>query len=91
MELYLRYKKQEKTDLYIWSLYWKKRLEFIFVVSMALLCIILFNPFNKKPLVIDSHVRLLLFIYGIIVLITSQWEDFYSNLPPWFKRFQFVV
>jgi uncharacterized membrane protein YiaA len=91
IEIYLRYKKKEKTDLYIWSLYWKKRLEFIFVISMAILCIILFNPINKSALVIDHHVQLLLFVYGIIILVTSHWEDFYGNLPPWFKKFQVIV
>ena len=51
---------------------WKSRIEYVFIILMAFLTIYLFNPFTKRPLVIDFHTKLLLFIYGIIVLLTSK-------------------
>jgi len=55
---------------------------------MAIVCIVLFNPISKGTLVVDDHIRLLLFVYGFIILITSNWHTFFGVLPPWFKTLQ---
>jgi len=88
LEKYYKYKNEENTPNSKWAIYWKERLEFIFIICMSFLCIILFYPFTKKPLVIDKDVRLLIFVYGIVILMTANWHLFIDNLPPWVKYVQ---
>jgi len=52
----------------------KETLEFLFIISTALVCIIVFYPFYKEPVIIDKHTRVLLFLYGFIILITANWS-----------------
>jgi hypothetical protein len=89
--LYYKLENEVHTPNSIWALYWKERLEFIFVVCMAIVCIILFNPFSSGPLVVDHHVRFLLFVYGFIILIDTKWHTFFGEMPPWFKTLQHLV
>ena len=91
LEIYYKIEKKEGTAWSNWALYWKERLEFVFIISMAIVCIILFNPFSKGSLVVDDHVRLLLFVYGFIILITSNWHTFFGEMPPWFKSLQSLL
>jgi hypothetical protein len=70
-----------------WALYWKERFEFVFIVSMSLLCMLLFNPFYKGALVVDHAVRKLFFLYGVLILITCNWNTFFK-LPPWLITIQ---
>jgi hypothetical protein len=51
---------------------WREKVEYFFVILMALLCIGLFNPFYKGDIIIDGHTRMLLFIYGFVILLTSK-------------------
>jgi hypothetical protein len=62
------------TKQYNWSNYWKERLESIFLICMGFICIIVFNPFYGYRFVIDEETRILLFLFGIIILITSNWH-----------------
>lgn len=69
--------------------YWKERLEFIFVFLMSILLIILFNPrSNVKPLSFET--RLLLYLFGIILLITADWNTFFTE-SPMFKKIQEIL
>jgi len=70
--------------------YWKERCEFIFIVCMALLCFYLFNPFLSKGVELNKETRLLLFIFGIIIFITSDWSLFFEQAP-WFSRLQYFI
>ena len=81
---------QEYTQKYNWAVYWKDRLEFFFLISTSLICIIVFYPFYSEPIFIDRHTKLLLFIYGFIVLITLNW-NILGNLPPWFISLQNII
>ena len=56
--------------------FWKDRTEFIFIIMMALLLIYLFNPRNNKPLILDYETKLLLFLFGFILIITAKWSIF---------------
>ena len=59
-------------------IFWKERTEFIFIILMAVLLIYLFNPrdkTNKTPIITDL-VKLLLFLYGFIIIITANWTIF---------------
>jgi hypothetical protein len=91
LEIYFDIEKKEGSAWSNWDLYWKDRLEFIFIISMSIVCIVLFNPFSKGALVVDNHVRVLLFVYGFIILITSNWHTFFGEMPPWFRTLQSLL
>jgi hypothetical protein len=71
-------------------LFWKERLEFIFIALMALLLIYLFNPRRDRNVIIDYETKLLLYLFGFILLITAKWGDFIHE-NPLFKKFQKIV
>ena len=64
--------------------YWKKHTEFIFVVSMAILLILVFNPY--KPIPVDENSSDLFFLFGIILVLTADWNVFIKE-SQWFKNF----
>lgn len=71
--------------------FWKERLELVFILSMALLCIILFSPlFHSKGIYIDGITQFLLFVYGIIVFITADWSLFFKE-SALFKKVKSVI
>ncbi len=70
--------------------YWKERVEFVFIALMSFMLIYLFYPRSTKPIIIDYETKLLLFIYGIIILIGAKWEIFIKESPV-FKKIQTVV
>jgi hypothetical protein len=59
--------------------YISDRAEFIFIISMSLLLIYIFNPRNPKLTKINTETSVLLFLYGIIVLITAHWDTFFHQ------------
>ena len=71
--------------------FWKERMEFIFIFLMSLLLIYLFNPRStSKNVVINGETKLLLFLFGFVLLITANWDTFIKE-SPWFKKFQSIV
>ena len=81
-DLFLQYDKQ--------VLFWRERTEFIFTSLMAILLIYLFNPIKNKMFMINNETKLLLYLFGIVLIITADWKTFFkeSNI---FKKIQFVV
>jgi len=69
---------------------WKEYFEFIFLVSMALLCLHLFNPLTEIRPAINKETRLLLFIFGLIVLINSKWEVVVGH-SKWLMLLQYFI
>ncbi len=68
-------------------LYWKDRAEFIFTILMAILLIIVFNPHLKfDPKEIDTEMKLLMFLFGWILIVTANWGHFFTE-SPWLKTF----
>jgi len=65
----------------------RHRLEFVFIACMSVLLIIYFNPRTKSPPEINSESRLLLFAYGIIVLLSANWSLFFKESTV-LKKFQ---
>ena len=74
--LYLRSigKNNSKKDLSV--LFWKDRVEFVFILLMSLLLIYLFNPKTNRLFMIDYETKLLLFLFGGILIITAKWDIF---------------
>ena len=77
LTIYYTYKKNN--NLVKIFTFWKHHIEFIFVALMSALLVILFNPFFNGFYLIDNETKLLLFIYGIIILINAQWGLFFKE------------
>jgi hypothetical protein len=56
----------------------KNQVEFIFTIMMAILIIILFSPFYKEKIVIDYETRMLLYLFGFLIIITADWFKFFD-------------
>jgi hypothetical protein len=81
-------KSDSETDKKI--LYWKERIEFIFIFLMSLMLIYLFNPRSTKEVKLDFETKLLLYLFGFILLITAKWDIFFKE-SPLFKKIQKAV
>ena len=57
--------------------FWKERIEFVFIGCMSILLIKVFYPFSSQTF-ISNDKRTLFFLFGIILLITARWEDFFK-------------
>ena len=90
ISIYEKVKGNTNTPIDKEILYWKDRIEFIFICMMSILIIYLFNPMNKTPVVLEKETKLLLFLFGIILLVTAQWKLFIKE-SWWFKKLQYSV
>lgn len=54
---------------------WKKRIDFLYVVVMSLILVYIFYPWNENTRFLTRKMCHLIFLYGIISIITSQWSD----------------
>ena len=63
----------EKTKIY------KDKTEFVFTNLMALLFIYIFNPRNQNEKYIEKETKLLMYIFGFVIIITSDWNQFISE------------
>jgi hypothetical protein len=90
VHLYLKFKNKTDSDLDKQVLFWRERTEFIFTSLMAFLLIYLFNPKNNRIFMINRETKVLLFLFGFILIITADWKTFFkeSNI---FKKIQFVA
>ena len=61
--------------------FWKERSEFIFKACLSLILILLFNPRRKTPLIINTETKLLLYLYGFIVILQANWGQFIKESP----------
>jgi hypothetical protein len=56
--------------------YYKNLTENIFIVLVSILLIYLFNPYHDNKYLDDKYVKVLFFIYGILMLGTFDWSKF---------------
>ena len=56
--------------------YWKSRIEFIFTILMSVLIMYLFYPRREKIMILNHDTKLLLFLFGAVLIITARWGDF---------------
>jgi hypothetical protein len=85
--IYLKVKGETESDLDKKIMYWKERFEFIFILLMAMLLIYLFNPRTDRIVMIDGETKILLYLFGFVLLITAKWADFFHEAE-WFQYFQ---
>lgn len=64
--------------------YWKQRTEFIFIVSMAILLMFHFNPIIPEKH-IDGETSLLFFLFGLILILTADWNLFIKEAR-WYQQ-----
>ncbi len=81
-------KSDSKTDKKV--LYWKERVEFVFITLMSLMLIFLFSPRANRDAHLDYETKLLLYLFGFILLITAKWGIFFKE-SQLFKKFQELV
>lgn len=94
--LKIKIKFSNKTNTNLINIYnnisfYKEVFEFLFIVSTALICIIVFYPYYSEVVIIDKTTRTLLFIYGFIILIKANWSILISSLPKWFIHLQNLI
>jgi hypothetical protein len=70
--------------------YWKERVEFLFITLMAILLIYLFNPRINRIVIIDTETKILLYLFGFILILTAKWDIFFHE-SKWFSYVQKVV
>jgi len=70
--------------------YWKHVTEFIFVISMSLLLIFIFNPWYTNQIYITREMSIMFYAFGYIMLFTADWGTILSE-PAWFKRIKSAV
>jgi hypothetical protein len=85
--IYLKVKGESDSDLDKKVFYWKERFEFIFLLLMATLLIYLFSPGKERNVMIDGETKVLLYLFGIVLLITAKWADFFHEAK-WFQYLQ---
>ena len=88
--IYLKNTKKEGSELDVKALYWREKLEFIFKALMAGLIIYLFNPRQNRERLIDYETKVLLYLFGFILLLTADWSAFVEE-SSWFKKLQIVL
>ena len=90
IHLYLTLTNKKGNDLDKQILFWRERIEFIFTSLMAILLIYLFNPRNNRIFMINHETKVLLFLFGFILIISANWKTFLKESDI-FKKLQFVV
>ena len=84
----IKHKTGSETDKQI--LFWKEKIEFIFIILMSCLLIYLFNPRNDRIFMINQETKILLFLFGFILLITANWSTFFKESGV-FKKIKYIA
>ena len=88
--LYMKAKKSKDQKLMQTIQYWKERMEFIFISLMSILLIYLFYPRANRLGMIDGETKLLLYLFGFVLLLTENWRTFIHE-SPFFKKLQSIL
>lgn len=84
-------KKKTNTPIAISVSYWKARVDFIFTILMAGLLVYLFYPQQNIPsVIISGETKLLMFLFGVILIITANWSSFFTEAI-WFQDLQQII
>ena len=76
VHLYLKQHGKNNSEKDVTVLFWKERVEFVFIILMSFLLIYLFNPKTNRLFMIDRETKILLFLFGFILIITANWSIF---------------
>lgn len=72
---------KDKTDTYLYHEIsnGKDQIRFAFDMLMAILLIYVFYPKNIKVYLIDRETALLLYVFGFLLLINANWDQFFGS------------
>jgi hypothetical protein len=87
---YFRITKKGNTKKDHQVIYWKDRVEFIFTIGMCILIVYLFSPRKGKEILVTGETKLLLFMFGAVMLVTAKWDKFFET-SAWFKELQYSL
>jgi|LauGreDrversion4_2_1035121.scaffolds.fasta_scaffold00440_27 hypothetical protein len=88
--IYLTHTGKGDSELNETVVYWKERCEFIFIACMSLLLLYFFNPRKNTAIEPTFELRLLFFVFGIIILIRANWKIFFEE-SKFFGTFQKII
>ena len=77
--IYFKVKGDDKSSIDIKIEYWKERVEFVFIILIALLLIYLFSPTANRNMLLDRETKFLLYLFGFVLIITAKWENFFKE------------
>jgi hypothetical protein len=60
-------------------LFWKDRIEILFKCLMSILLLYLFNPREERLHLITFETKILLFLFGFIIIFTANWTQIYNE------------
>jgi len=81
--LYIKTKKTQDKELLESLELLKRRIEFVFITFMSILLLYLFNPRANNITMIDSETKMLLYLFGLVLLLTENWISFLHS-KSWF-------
>ena len=81
VHLYLNLWHKVNPDLDNKVVFWKERVEFVFIFLMSCLMIHLFYPPFNRGIPVSGETKLLLYLFGIVLLITAKWSVFFKESP----------
>ena len=91
-ELYTKHKEPKNTKKIEKTQYLKERVETLFKGLMAVLLILLFNPrTTKETIKLDYETKLLLYLFGFVLLLTADWKSIFKGIPKTMQIFQEVL
>lgn len=76
---YIKAKKLQNKKLLTTIEFWKSRFEFLFITLMSILLIYLFYPRSNNIGMIDGETKLLLYLFGFVLLLTENWTNFVNE------------
>lgn len=88
--LYIKAKRPDDKKLLKTVEFWKERVEFVFITLMSIFLVYLFNPRANNINMIDGESKLLLYLFGFVLLLTENWSSFIHE-SPWFKKIQEIL
>lgn len=59
--------------------FWEKKSEFVYNILMSILLIFIFNPWQNEKKYISNEISFLLYMFGFILIITSDWGLFFKE------------
>ncbi len=90
IHIYLKVKGKTNSNIDNNIIYWRDRLEFIFVILMSFLLIYVFNPRKDKSYLINNETKILFYLFGFVLLITAKWSNFIETAK-WFQHTQYIL
>lgn len=88
--LYTKHKTPENKKIIESLQFWKEKSEFVFKVMMSFMLVYVFNPRSNNMILINREAKLLLCLFGFILILTADWSTF-VNESKLFEKVQSIL